>query len=105
MSGEVFSTWFLNMEQAQLLAQDIEKSVEEVYDTHEVRVNGGGDRRKTDDELRKMVTDILVDNAMLRKQINSVIRCALSTNAKAERDEDDDDIPLGKTVLSKFLES
>lgn len=94
------------MKQAQLLAQDIEKIVEEVDESHKVNVNGGGgDRRKTDDELRKMVTDILVDNARLRKQVNSVIRCALSTNAKSDIDEDDEDVPLGKTVLSKFLES
>ena len=94
------------MKQAQLLAQDIEKIVEEVDESHKVNVNGGGgDRRKTDDELRKMVTDILVDNARLRKQVNSVIRCALSTNAKSDIDEDDEDVPLRKTVLSKFLES
>lgn len=94
------------MKQAQLLAQDLEKAVEEVDESHMVNViGGGGDKRKTDDELRKMVTDILVDNARLRKQVNSVIRCALSTNAKAESDKDDEDVPLRKTVLSKFLES
>lgn len=90
------------MEQAQLLAQDIENAVAVDDDFH----SNEGDRTKTEDGLRKMVTDILVDNARLRKQINSVILCALNTNAKAEKDEDEDEVvPLRKTVLSKFLES
>jgi len=66
---------------------------------------GGGDRT-ADDELRRMLTDQFVDNARLRMQVNSVIRCALNTNIKAEEEEDDDegDAYLRKTVLSKFLE-
>lgn len=66
----------------------------------------GDESRKSDDELRKMVSDILVDNATLRKQINSVIRCSLKTSAKTEveDDEDEEDTSLRKTVLGKFLE-
>lgn len=90
------------MEQAQLLAQDIENAVPVDDDS----CINGGDRMRTEDELRKMVTNILVDNAKLRKQINSAILCALNTNAKVEKDKDEDeDVPLRKTVLSKFLES
>ncbi|KAG6429952.1 hypothetical protein SASPL_108009 [Salvia splendens] len=33
----------------------------------------------TDDELRKMLTEVLIDNAILRKQATSIIRCALDT--------------------------
>lgn len=55
------------------------------------------------DELRKMVTDIFVDNARLRKQVNSVIRCALNTYVKSDEDDDDEETPFRKTVLSKFL--
>ncbi|PIN06865.1 hypothetical protein CDL12_20570 [Handroanthus impetiginosus] len=31
-----------------------------------------------DDKLRKMLTDVFIDNAILRKQVNSVIQCALN---------------------------
>jgi len=57
---------------------------------------------KTYDELRKMLAHMFVDNASLRKQVNSVIRCALNTNANSE--EEGEEIHLQKTVLSKFLE-
>ena len=60
--------------------------------------------KRSDDELRKMLTDIFVDNARLRKQVNSVIRCALNTYVKSDDDDDvDDEVRLRKTVLSKFL--
>lgn len=55
---------------------------------------------KTYDELRKMLAHMFVDNASLRRQVNSVIRCALNANANSEEEE----IHLQKTVLSKFLE-
>lgn len=58
----------------------------------------------TDDELRKMLANIFVDNASLRIQINSVMRCALMANIKSEEDEsEEEEIHLQKTVLSKFL--
>ena len=46
---------------------------------------------------------MFVDNASLRKQINTVIRCALNANIKSEEDEEEE-IHLRKTVLSKFFE-
>lgn len=94
---------FTKLEQAQLLAQDVENAVMAVDEAHNI---SGGDRT-ADDELRKMLTDQFVDNARLRMQVNSVIRCALNANIKAEEEEDDDDggdTYLRKTVLSKFLE-
>ncbi|KAL5575561.1 hypothetical protein UlMin_017260 [Ulmus minor] len=93
----------LLLAEAQLLAQDMENGVR-VAEEHLSHSINGGDKRKSDDELRKMLTEILVDNARLRKQVNSVIRCALNTNAKAETDDEEDWTPLRNTVLSKFLE-
>lgn len=89
------------MEQAQLLAQDVENAVAAVDETR--RVNGSN-MRTPDDELRKMLTDVFVDNARLRKQVNLVLRCALNANATTDRDDEDEEVPLRKTVLSKFLE-
>lgn len=97
----------LLLAEAQLLAQDIDNSVTVADESRSVNMNSGGENRKSDNELRKMVTDILVDNATLRKQVNSVIRCSLKTGAKAEtedEDDDEDDAALRKTVLGKFLE-
>ncbi|GAB2216133.1 hypothetical protein Droror1_Dr00023901 [Drosera rotundifolia] len=52
-----------------------------------------GGVKVTNNEMRKMLTDAFVDNATLRKQINSLIPCALRTSDayKFERDEDDPD--------------
>ncbi|KAK8618962.1 hypothetical protein V6N13_132936 [Hibiscus sabdariffa] len=83
--------------QAQLLAQDVENLVARPEESHKMK----DDDKRTDDELRKMITDMFVDNARLRKQVNLVVRCALDTYVKT--DEDEEDISLSKTVLSKFL--
>lgn len=92
---------FHKLEQAQLLAQDIEKSVAGLVETH----SANGSDRKSDDELRKMLTDMFVDNARLRMHVNSVIRCALNTYIKSDNeDEEEEETPLRKTVLSRFLE-
>ncbi|GMQ08977.1 hypothetical protein CsSME_00052491 [Camellia sinensis var. sinensis] len=87
--------------EAQLLAQDVENAVAAA--THN---SNGGNTSATDDELRKMLTDVFIDNASLRKQVNSVMRCALNTPDKSEKDDDEDEeeAPSRKTVLSKFLE-
>lgn len=90
----------LLLAEAQLLAQDVVNSV-------------AGYDEGPDNELRKMLTDVFVDNATLRKQVNSVMRCALNPYVKSDKEEDDDDededeegdeFSLRKTVLSKFLE-
>ncbi|TYI60294.1 hypothetical protein E1A91_D10G094300v1 [Gossypium mustelinum] len=100
----------LLLAEAQLLAQDVENSVVRSEESHKMK---DGDKR-IDDELRKMLTDMFVDNARLRKQVNSVVRCALNAYVKTDEDDDDDDSEeeeaeeeeethLRKTVLSKFL--
>ncbi|KAF2301386.1 hypothetical protein GH714_023539 [Hevea brasiliensis] len=91
----------LLLAEAQLLAQDVENSVARLDETCNTN---GSDR--VDDELRKLLTEVFVDNARLRMQVNSVIRCALNARLKSDEDEDDDDEenPMRKTVLSKFLE-
>ncbi|KAL5825221.1 hypothetical protein ACOSQ3_021284 [Xanthoceras sorbifolium] len=91
----------LLLAEAQLLAQDIEKSMAGLDETHSMN----GKDQRSDDELRKMLTDIFIDNARVRMHVNSVIRCALNTYAKSDKDDDEEEeTPLRKTVLSKFLE-
>ncbi|XP_043701603.1 PX domain-containing protein EREL1-like isoform X2 [Telopea speciosissima] len=88
--------------EAQLLAQDDENPVASASKDHNVK---GDDLRTKDDRVRKMLTDIFIDNARLRKQVNSVIRCALKTAVTPENDDDDgEEEPARKTVLNKFLE-
>ena len=49
------------------------------------------DTRTTDNELRKMLRDILTENASLRKQVNSVIRHALKMDIQCKKDDVPDD--------------
>ncbi|XP_004486652.1 PX domain-containing protein EREX isoform X2 [Cicer arietinum] len=88
----------LLLAEAQLLVQDVEN----VADAAEGNITTD-DTGTTNEELRKMLANIFVDNASLRKQVNSVIRCALIANIKSEENEEDE-IHLQKTFLSKFLE-
>lgn len=66
--------------------------------------NANGSDRRSDDELRQMLTDIFIDNARLRMQVNTVIRCALNTHVKSDNDDSKEETPLRKTVLSRFLD-
>ncbi|KAH0904493.1 hypothetical protein HID58_043996 [Brassica napus] len=49
-----------------------------------------------DDVVRKILTEVLIDNARLRKQVNSVLRCSLSGHgvsvreARSEQEEEED---------------
>ncbi|GAB2293637.1 hypothetical protein Dimus_027850 [Dionaea muscipula] len=91
----------LLLAEAQLLAQDVETLAAEAS-----HIGDDDDDGVTDDVMRKMLTDAFIDNATLRKQINSVIRCALKTCDADEFQKDEDRAPdtlLKKTVLSKFL--
>ena len=96
-------------EQAQLLAQDVENGIIAAMSSNS-NTNGSVNGRTRDDELRKMLTDMFIDNARVRKQVNSAIRCALSTTDKSDKDDNFDDDYVEeesssrKTVLSKFLE-
>lgn len=92
----------LLLAEAQLLAQDVEVSGRRLDETENV----DGNIRRTKDELKKMLTDILVDNARLRKQMNSVLRCTLNPYVKSDKEDEDEEeeTNLRKTVLNKFLE-
>lgn len=98
----------LLLAEAQLLAQDDESAVAAADNTQSNELHGdadinGNDSRVTDDEVRKTLADIFTDNARLRKQVNSIIRCALKTAIKPEKEEAEE-APSRKTVLNKFLE-
>ncbi|KAL5697920.1 hypothetical protein ACHQM5_029019 [Ranunculus cassubicifolius] len=84
----------LLLAEAQLLAQDDETYVP--YNSN------GGESKNTDDDIRRMLTDIFIDNAKLRKQVNSVLRFALKTSIK-KSEKVEEESPR-KTVLNKFLE-
>lgn len=70
----------------------------------------------TDDIVRKMLTEVLIDNARLRKQVNSVLRCSLSGHGISVRDEagiggeeeeeeeQEGSVDLARTIMSKLLE-
>ncbi|XP_042497996.1 PX domain-containing protein EREL1-like isoform X2 [Macadamia integrifolia] len=91
--------------EAQLLAQDDENPVASANKDHNMK---GNDLGTKDDQVRKMLTDIFIDNAKLRKHVNSVIRCALKTAVMPEIDEEEEPSepsePSRNTVLNKFLE-
>lgn len=92
----------LLLAEAQLLAQEDETLVTSANRSYS---RNGSEQRMTDDDIRKMLTDIFIDNARLRKEVNSVLRCALTTAAKSEKDEEDTPAtPSRKTVLNKFLD-
>ncbi|XP_043724980.1 PX domain-containing protein EREL1-like isoform X2 [Telopea speciosissima] len=84
--------------EAQLLAQDDENAVSSASIDHTMI----GNDLTTDDQVKKMLTDIFIDNARLRKQVNSVIRCALKTVVMPEKDAGEEE--SSKTVLNRFLE-
>lgn len=60
----------------------------------------------TEEDVKKMLTDIFIDNARLRKQVNSVICCALRSSVKLDnqqRPAGDDTAHSTRTVLNKLL--
>lgn len=75
-------TSFRTHAQAKLLARNAEDAA------GSANSNGAGEGAP-DKALRKMLADVFVDNARLRMQVNSVIRCALNTDVTAEKDEDE----------------
>uniref|UniRef100_A0A3Q7FRM6 Uncharacterized protein n=1 Tax=Solanum lycopersicum TaxID=4081 RepID=A0A3Q7FRM6_SOLLC len=85
----------LLLAEAQILAQDVETTV----------AGGNLDGEyscTTVDELRKQLADVYVDNAKLRKQMNSVIRYALQTASRSKDNEEEN--PSTKTALTKSLD-
>lgn len=86
----------LCLKQTQLLSEEVETTSEE---------HGG-----KGDVVRKMLTEVLIDNARLRKQVNSVLRCSLSGHgisvreASSEEEDEEGSVDLASSVLSKILE-
>ncbi|XP_042468738.1 PX domain-containing protein EREL1-like isoform X1 [Zingiber officinale] len=99
----------LLLAEAQLLARNDEMAYinDDVQSTEvsESPIIPNGDTSMTadDDEIRKTLTDVFIDNLKLRKQVNTVIRHALNTVTKQEK-EDGSEVPSRKTVLNRFLE-
>ncbi|CAO2815235.1 unnamed protein product [Amaranthus hypochondriacus] len=79
----------LLLAEAQLLADDVENSDTSVDSAI--------------DELRKMVTELFIDNARTRKQINSLIRCVLKTQNQFDKEDEGEVASAKQTVLGKFL--
>ncbi|OAY62878.1 hypothetical protein ACMD2_17211 [Ananas comosus] len=99
----------LLLAEAQLIAQDNGENIRKADNTansasSETLVETSGeDPTIADGEMRKLLTDIFIDNALLRKQLNSVMRCALNTVNKPEKEESEE-AHSRKTVLNRFLE-
>eukprot|EP00249_Psilotum_nudum_P020750 c27831_g1_i2 orf=759-2978(-) len=55
-----------------------------------------------EEELRKMLIEIFMDNAQLRKAVNSLTRNALVMASKWEK-SGVDEVPIRKSVLNRFL--
>uniref|UniRef100_M8BFF9 Uncharacterized protein n=1 Tax=Aegilops tauschii TaxID=37682 RepID=M8BFF9_AEGTA len=64
---------------------------------------GSEDSSLTDEETTKMLSDLLIDNAQLRMHLNSVIRNAVNTSVKPEKEDADGVVPK-KTVLNWLLD-
>ncbi|KAK1573346.1 hypothetical protein QYE76_037754 [Lolium multiflorum] len=96
--------------EAQLLAQDEEQGSSDDDDNSDgkssttMSIQGANN---TDEAMRKMLSDLLIDNAQLRIRVNSVIRNVVNTSAaKPEEKEDavaDGAVPK-KTVLNWLLD-
>lgn len=110
----IFSNWIpvIILVQAQLLARNDEEACIDDDDAQTSEFSGSGIASNgdnpmraddNDDEMRNILTDMFIDNARLRKQVNSVIRCALNTVIKPEREESNE-VSSRKTVLNRFLE-
>lgn len=101
--------WCFIPDQAQLLARDDEESLLNVVDartsesSQPLIAENGDISISTDNQIRKMLTDMFIDNVRLRKQVNSVIRCALNTVIKLEESEESHEVPSRNNVLNRFL--
>jgi hypothetical protein len=64
---------------------------------------GSEEENVTDEDTTKMLSYLLIDNAQLRMRLNSVIRNAVNTAVKPEKDGSDEVVPK-KTVLNWLLD-
>lgn len=84
---------FLKFNQAQHLAQDVDSSAP----TSDEVAESDDHTSSIDDELRQMLTSILVDNGVLRKQVNTLIMHSLKTN-KSNDTECKADVNVGNEI-------
>lgn len=83
----------LLLSEAQLLTENNETTASGVDESHDIN------DAAIDDELRKMLADVFIDNARLRKQVNSVTRRALRVDIISNKKEDEE-APSGKIVAN-----
>ncbi|GFZ16705.1 myosin heavy chain-related protein [Actinidia rufa] len=68
--------------EVQLLARGDDSTTVSIDKVHKI----DDETNAVEDELRKTLKDIFTDNARLRKQVNSVLRCALRMDISSEND-------------------
>lgn len=95
MLCQLYLTWTFSLvnDQAQLLTENNETTASGVDESHDIN------DAAIDDELRKMLADVFVDNARLRKQVNSVTRRALRMDILSNKKEDEE-APSGNIVVN-----
>ncbi|KAM4122731.1 hypothetical protein ACJW30_01G105700 [Castanea mollissima] len=74
----------LLLSEAQLLTENKETTASGDDESHDIN------DAAIDDELRKMLADVFVDNARLRKQVNSITRRALRVDILSNKKEDEE---------------
>uniref|UniRef100_A0A0D9WSH9 PX domain-containing protein n=1 Tax=Leersia perrieri TaxID=77586 RepID=A0A0D9WSH9_9ORYZ len=92
--------------EAQLLARDDEQGSSDDGDNSDGKSSvtmSIEDAYVTDEETTKMLSDLLIDNAQLRLRLNSLIRNAVNTAVKTEKEGSDGVVPK-KTVLNWLLD-
>ncbi|KAK3130908.1 hypothetical protein QOZ80_6BG0499530 [Eleusine coracana subsp. coracana] len=92
--------------EAQLLARYDEQGSSDDGDNSDSKsplTMGSEEENVTDEDTTKMLSDLLIDNAQLRMRLNSVIRNAVNTAVKPEKDGSDEVVPK-KTVLNWLLD-
>lgn len=92
--------------QAQLLARDDEQGSSDDGDKSDSRSSltmNSEDANVTDEDTTKMLSDLLIDNAQLRMRLNAVIRNAVNTAVKPEKEGNGEVLPK-KTVLNWLLD-
>ncbi|OEL32243.1 hypothetical protein BAE44_0006739 [Dichanthelium oligosanthes] len=92
--------------EAQLLARDDEQGSSDDGDNSDSKsslTTSSEDANVTDEDTTKMLSDLLIDNAQLRMRLNAVIRNAVNTAVKPEKEGSGEVLPK-KTVLNWLLD-
>nr|CAB3468521.1 unnamed protein product [Digitaria exilis] len=92
--------------EAQLLARDDEQGSSDDGDNSDSRSSltmSSEEANVTDEDTTKMLSDLLIDNAQLRMRLNGVIRNAVNTAVKPEKEGSGEVLPK-KTVLNWLLD-